>query len=1105
MKNKVFKKVVSFLVVACLLFSSFGVAFGASAAVTSDIKGHWAEAQISAWMDKGLIKGYEDGSFKPNNNITRAEFISMINRSFGFTEETAITFSDVQAGNWAYPEIAKAVKAGYITGYADGTIGASKPVSRQEVAAIVDRLLGLSKKENAATAAFTDSSSIAIWAKGSVDAVVAKGIMKGFSGGDSFKPGKSTTRAEAVVTLDRAINTQAVVYKKAGTYGPAAGVETINKNVVVLVAGVTLQNMVINGDLLLGEGIGNGDAFLNNVKVTGTVTVQGGGENSIHFNNSVLVDIIIDKKSGTGIVRIVSEGSTTVSLVVVNSPATIREMNTSGKGFANINLSPAIPAGSKVTLLGAFNTVNVSSQQIQVDVPEGSIETLNANASATGITVNLTEGAKINALILDAIVKVLGKGTIVTATVNIPGTTFQTPPQTTTTPTPKPVVTTPPSGGGAPTTPSAVIVSGITVTGAGNATTVVFGGTLQMNAAVAPANATNQTIAWAVASGTGAATINATGLLTATGVGNVTVTATNAASGVTGTRVITITADPLIAAYTNAANVAAIQTLLDANALGLTLTDYAGLDATGKTEVATALFGTKATLTTKALIQSAADAAIGLAKPASEVRKEEALVAQYTNAADVEEVEALLIANELALTLTDYEGLDARGKTEVAEALYGMQDDLTTKALIQEAVTSEISIAKVFSDWRKAQVAMYTNAADVGEVETLLGDNALGLTLTDYDGLDATGKTAVATALFNTKATLTTEELIHSAVTEAIIAAKLASDARKLATLVAQYTNAADAATVQALLGTNELGLTLTDYEGLDEAGKTEVAEVLYDLQNDLITKESIQTAVITASATAKPASDERIQAALVAQYTNAANASAVQSLLIENMLELTLTNYWGLDATGKTAVATALFNTKATLTTEELIQSAVAAAIASAKPASDARILEPSLVAQYRNAVSVAAIQALLDTNVLGLTVTFYLALDPTGKTEAATTLYSSRSTFVADGFFTTDKAALQNQLNMASGQASSASNARIANAVAAINSAADEAAMATAITNHAATLGLVLIDYNALANKVPVQIAMIAQAFANRATVVAAFNTAVANQKAVEAGQVI
>jgi uncharacterized protein YjdB len=87
-----------------------------------------------------------------------------------------------------------------------------------------------------------------------------------------------------------------------------------------------------------------------------------------------------------------------------------------------------------------------------------------------------------------------------------------------------------------------ILVTGITVTGAGGATTITTNnGTLQMSAAVAPANASNQMVTWSVANGTGSATINATGLLRATGNGTVTVTAmANDGSGEVGTLTITI-------------------------------------------------------------------------------------------------------------------------------------------------------------------------------------------------------------------------------------------------------------------------------------------------------------------------------------------------------------------------------------------------------------------------------------------------------------------------------------------------------------------------------------------------------------------------------------
>ncbi|MBW7457581.1 S-layer homology domain-containing protein, partial [Paenibacillus sepulcri] len=218
MKNKTIRMFALSLVSVCLLFSSFGVAFGDTASAALDIKGHWAESQISGWIDKGYIKGYEDGSFKPNKTITRAEFSTLINRSFGFSETAAISFGDVASSYWAYSEAAKAVKAGYIKGYEDGTFGVSKPISRQEVAVIIGRLLNLPAVS--AGASFQDAGLIAEWAKDAVGRAAASNILVGYKEDGSFKPTSPITRAEAVVTLDRIISYKAPT-GSAGSVGPA--------------------------------------------------------------------------------------------------------------------------------------------------------------------------------------------------------------------------------------------------------------------------------------------------------------------------------------------------------------------------------------------------------------------------------------------------------------------------------------------------------------------------------------------------------------------------------------------------------------------------------------------------------------------------------------------------------------------------------------------------------------------------------------------------------------------------------------------------------------------------------------------------------------------
>ncbi|MZQ81145.1 hypothetical protein GQF01_03220 [Paenibacillus sp. 5J-6] len=415
MKLKSVSKWLSLLIIACMLFTSLGTVSGAEVAAKSDTKGHWAENQINSWIGKGWIKGYEDGSFKPEQTITRAEFVTLVNRSFGFTEETSISFSDVVKGIYYYEDVAKAMKVGYIQGYADGTFGANKPISRQEAAVIIDRLLGLSKTARSETD-FSDKNSIAPWAKDAVNAVVAHDIFTGYAADHTLRPLNAIKRGEAVTVLDRALAKRVTTYNTAGIHGPTTGIQTVDGNVVIQGPGVTLQNMVINGNLVFAAGIGSGDATLNHVTVKGQTTVEGGGENSIHFIDSILLTIRVDKQLGT--VRIVAEGTTTVGEVTIESPTTIQEKGTTGTGFSKVTLSENLPADSKVTLLGSFESLAVKGDKIQIDIPEGSVKELIAELSATGMSLRLGAEATIIHLVLDAVAKILGTGTIETATLS---------------------------------------------------------------------------------------------------------------------------------------------------------------------------------------------------------------------------------------------------------------------------------------------------------------------------------------------------------------------------------------------------------------------------------------------------------------------------------------------------------------------------------------------------------------------------------------------------------------------------------------------------------------------------------------------------------------
>ncbi|BBI35889.1 DUF4838 domain-containing protein [Cohnella abietis] len=220
--KKLSQKCAMFLLLISVLCSGFSSAYGAIAqsgtdvsdqvptsspilAASSDISGHWAEKQLLEWIDKGLVQGYSDGTLKPNNPITKGELIALTNRAMGFTEKAKISFTDLISSDPAYDDVAKAVKAGYVQGNADGTIGTKRQISRQEAAVMMIRLLKLDDTNGMATAdAFRDADQIAKWAKSAVGTVAAENIMVGDSK-RNFRPKASMTRAEAIVVLDRVI------------------------------------------------------------------------------------------------------------------------------------------------------------------------------------------------------------------------------------------------------------------------------------------------------------------------------------------------------------------------------------------------------------------------------------------------------------------------------------------------------------------------------------------------------------------------------------------------------------------------------------------------------------------------------------------------------------------------------------------------------------------------------------------------------------------------------------------------------------------------------------------------------------------------------------
>lgn len=184
------RSILSIVLILFLLFNNSPFVFAAN---FRDTRGHWAEEYIDYLSNAGVLKGYENGSFKPNSSISKVEFYSMVNKAAGLKKTYTVTFSDVSKSKWYYNEVAKAIKAGYITP-TTGRLRPEAPISRQEAM----RILGYMYNMNASDGIlnnFSDQGQIKSSARGAIAALVEVGAISGYENG-TFRPNNAISRGE---------------------------------------------------------------------------------------------------------------------------------------------------------------------------------------------------------------------------------------------------------------------------------------------------------------------------------------------------------------------------------------------------------------------------------------------------------------------------------------------------------------------------------------------------------------------------------------------------------------------------------------------------------------------------------------------------------------------------------------------------------------------------------------------------------------------------------------------------------------------------------------------------------------------------------------------
>lgn len=402
------RKVLAFVLSVVMVLGSFSIAFAAEGVSTtaagafSDTDGHWANAAITKWAGYGVLNG-SDGTFRPDSPITRAEMATVLSNMMGYQTVAKNSFRDVPADAWYADAILKANAAGVLNGDGAGLATPTANITREQAALMLARAFAVDGNKGASTK-FTDTAKISSWASSLVFGMEAAGYISGYD--NQFNPQNNITRAEVVTIINNAVK---AYYTTTGTY-----TENVDGLAVIKTEGVVLQGGTVNGNVIVAEGVANGNATFDGTAVKGKLVVRGGGVNSIIIKGNSSIQTISVEKVGDK-VRIFADGISLGEVSAQENAAVILEGT-----FTTVSVA----GGAEVIIKGNVTKLDLE-KGAEADIQSGTVATMNIPA---GATANLAAGATVKTANVTGNATITGAGKIDTANISGTGATIaQTP------------------------------------------------------------------------------------------------------------------------------------------------------------------------------------------------------------------------------------------------------------------------------------------------------------------------------------------------------------------------------------------------------------------------------------------------------------------------------------------------------------------------------------------------------------------------------------------------------------------------------------------------------------------------------------------------------
>ena len=393
--------------VSCLSLAVSASAAGTTTRKATDFKDYdrtaWYAEAVSAAVDNGLLYGKSSTIIDPNGDMTRAEMAAIINRSFGCYVKADISkYKDVSKDKWYFEDVAMAVQMGTYNGRSNSSMAPDAPITRQEAMTVVARALELDydSYSKAELTQFSDAGKVSNWAMPYVRAMVGADYIHGR--GKILAPLDNITRAEFAQIFHNIIGTYIV---SKGTYD-----KDIKGSVLIRTDEVTLQNMTVDGDLIIGCGAADGKITLDNVTVKGRLLVWGGGTKAVYCNAGTNMPAVVVARVDDAVKVIYDRDSTLAVIDTIKVRITERAKQHKETEVIFYDVSGLREAQKQLNAIVADNQIDITAPaHLYALVGEQSVKAEFTNNSKNDTYKIEIRRNKDNALIADAFELAAGK------------------------------------------------------------------------------------------------------------------------------------------------------------------------------------------------------------------------------------------------------------------------------------------------------------------------------------------------------------------------------------------------------------------------------------------------------------------------------------------------------------------------------------------------------------------------------------------------------------------------------------------------------------------------------------------------------------------------